>query len=158
DAALLLGRERLVARLVARLADAAAVCLVGASGRGKSSLLRAGLLPAVRAGALDGSEHWPVGVLSPGERPGGGLGAPGPAGLVVVDQLEELFALCGDEGERQRFAVRLVKLASGGTRLALAVRSDYWADAAGHPELAELITTSSIAVGPLTDDELRRVI
>jgi WD40 repeat protein/DNA-binding SARP family transcriptional activator len=158
DAALLLGRERLVARLVARLADAAAVCLVGASGSGKSSVLQAGLLPAVRAGALDGSEHWRVAVLTPGERPDEHLAAAGAAGLVVVDQLEELFALCGDEEERQRFAVRLVKLASGGTRLALAVRSDYWADAAGHPELAELITTSSVAIGPLTDDELRRVI
>src|SRR5262245_47155159 len=158
DAALLLGRERLVARLVARVADAAAVCLVGASGSGKSSLLQAGLLPAVRAGALDGSEHWRVAVLTPGERPDERLAAAGAAGLVVVDQLEELFALCSDDDERQRFAVRLVKLASGGTRLVLAVRSDYWADAAGHLELAELITTSSVAVGPLTDDELRRVI
>lgn len=158
DAALLLGRERLVARLVARLADAPAVCLVGASGSGKSSLLRAGLLPAIRGGALDGSEQWRVAVLTPGERPDERLAAAGAARLVVVDQLEELFALCGDEDQRQRFAVRLVKLASGGTRLALAVRSDYWADAAGHPELADLITTSSVAVGLLTDDELRRVV
>src|SRR5262249_32496352 len=139
DAALLLGRERLGARPVARLADAAAVCLVGAWGRGKSSLLRAGLLPAVRAGALDGSEHWPVAVLTPGERPDERLAASGPAGLVVVDQLEELFALCGDEGERQRFAVRLVKLASGGTPLALAVPRDYWAHAPRPPELAALV-------------------
>src|SRR5262249_44417822 len=125
DTALLLGRERLVARLVARLADAGAGCPGGASGRGEASLPRARPPPAVRAGALDGSEHWPVAVLTPGERPDERLAASGPAGLVVVDQLEELFALCGDEGERQRFAVRLVKLASGGTRLALAVRSDY---------------------------------
>jgi WD40 repeat protein/DNA-binding SARP family transcriptional activator len=158
DAALLLGRERLVARLVARLADAPAVCLVGASGSGKSSLLRAGLLPSIRAGALQASETWQVAVLTPGERPDERLAAAGAAGLVVVDQLEELFALCGDAAERQRFAVRLVKLADGGTRVALAIRSDYWADAAGHPELADLITTSSVAVGPLTDDELRRVV
>jgi WD40 repeat protein/DNA-binding SARP family transcriptional activator len=158
DAALLIGRERLVARLVGQLADAVVVCLVGASGSGKSSLLQAGLLPAVRAGALEGSETWRVAVLTPGERPDERLAAAGPAGLVVVDQFEELFALCGDVEERQRFAVRLVKLADGGTRLALAVRSDYWADAAAHPELAELITTSSVAIGPLTDDELRQVI
>src|SRR5215469_5893935 len=158
DAALLIGRERLVARLVGRLADAAAVCLVGASGSGKSSLLQAGLLPAVRAGALEGSEIWRVAVLTPGEQPDKRLAAAGPAGLVVVDQFEELFAICRDDEERQRFAVRLVKLSGGGTRLALAVRSDYWADAAGHPELAELITASSVAVGPLTGDELRRVV
>src|SRR5215470_3878337 len=158
DAALLIGRERLVARLVGRLADAAAVCLVGASGSGKSSLLQAGLLPAVRAGALEGSETWRVAVLTPGEQPDKRLAAAGPAGLVVVDQFEELFAICRDDEERQRFAVRLVKLSGGGTRLALAVRSDYWADAAGHPELAELITASSVAVGPLTGDELRRVV
>src|SRR5215469_3832582 len=88
DAALLLGRERLLARLVGRLAETAAVCLVGASGSGKSSLLHAGLLPAVRAGALDGSETWPVAVLTPGERPDERLAAAGAAGLVVVDQLE----------------------------------------------------------------------
>src|SRR5215472_1712146 len=136
----------------------------GAAGRAARG--RGSGLPGRRLGQREilGAAGRPA-ARGPGGRAGrqrtvaGGRPHPGcAAGLVVVDQLEELFALCGDEEERQRFAVRLVKLASGGTRLALAVRSDYWADAAAHAELAELITTSSVAIGPLTGDELRRVI
>ena len=41
------GRERLVDELVGRLQDAPLLAIVGASGSGKSSLLRAGLLPAL---------------------------------------------------------------------------------------------------------------
>src|SRR5439155_13932975 len=41
----------------------------GPSGSGKSSLLRAGLIPAIRAGRLSGSEEWPVVLLEPGDRP-----------------------------------------------------------------------------------------
>ena len=158
DAEVLLGRARLVAQLVARLADGTVVCLVGASGSGKSSVLHAGLLPAIRAGAVPGSEQWRVAVMPPGERPDERLAAAGTADLVIIDQLEELFTLCGDEVERRRFAVRLAKLSAVGIRLALAVRSDYWADCAAYPDLADLITSSSVLVGPLSDDELRRVV
>ena len=48
DAEFFFGRERLVDELVARLADAPLLAIVGASGSGKSSLLRAGLLPGAR--------------------------------------------------------------------------------------------------------------
>ncbi|MEX5635109.1 hypothetical protein [Parafrankia sp. FMc2] len=91
------GRERMVADLLARVASTARVrsqdqnlnqvhvpddaqvpaqapwhgplVLVGASGSGKSSLLRAGLLPALAGGALAGSAGWPRLVMTPGERP-----------------------------------------------------------------------------------------
>ncbi len=43
--------------------------MLGPSGGGKSSLLRAGLLPALRAGALPGSARWTVEVLTPGAWP-----------------------------------------------------------------------------------------
>ena len=56
DAAFFFGRERLVAEMVARLAGAPMLGLVGPSGSGKSSALRAGLLPALRQGVLPGSE------------------------------------------------------------------------------------------------------
>jgi DNA-binding SARP family transcriptional activator/energy-coupling factor transporter ATP-binding protein EcfA2 len=52
DAANFFGRERLVAELVARLAEARMLAVVGPSGSGKSSLVRAGLVPALVAGAL----------------------------------------------------------------------------------------------------------
>jgi hypothetical protein len=58
DAEFYFGRERLTAELVARLVGAGLVGVIGPSGSGKSSLLRAGLLPALRDGALPGSDRW----------------------------------------------------------------------------------------------------
>jgi DNA-binding SARP family transcriptional activator len=55
DADFFCGRERLVSELIARLAEWPLVGILGPSGIGKSSLLRAGVLPALRAGALPGS-------------------------------------------------------------------------------------------------------
>lgn len=52
------GRQALVAELAQRLGQRRFVAVVGASGSGKSSLVRAGLLPALRAGALPGSAGW----------------------------------------------------------------------------------------------------
>lgn len=73
DAQYFCGRERLVAKLVARLVSARMVGVVGASGSGKSSLVRAGLLPAVRDDALPGSGQWRVIVMTPGAEPLGEL-------------------------------------------------------------------------------------
>jgi DNA-binding SARP family transcriptional activator/class 3 adenylate cyclase/WD40 repeat protein len=69
DAAFFYGRERLVATLVARIAVDRFVGIIGASGSGKSSLVRAGLLPALSAGALPGSGTWPTCTFTPGEHP-----------------------------------------------------------------------------------------
>ena len=67
------GRERLVARLVDRLGHLARagrlLIVAGPSGSGKSSVVRAGLVPAIRRGALPGSERWPVAVMLPGIHP-----------------------------------------------------------------------------------------
>jgi DNA-binding SARP family transcriptional activator/WD40 repeat protein len=69
DADYFCGRERLVAALIARLAVERFVAVIGASGSGKSSLLGAGLLPALAGGALPGSERWPTVVFRPGRDP-----------------------------------------------------------------------------------------
>ena len=69
DADYFFGRERLVAELVARLVGAGFLGIVGPSGSGKSSLLRAGLLPALAAGVLPGSERWRRVLIRPGEHP-----------------------------------------------------------------------------------------
>lgn len=52
------GRERMVAALVDRLRDERLLVVVGPSGCGKSSIVLAGLLPALKAGALPGSRDW----------------------------------------------------------------------------------------------------
>jgi WD40 repeat protein/DNA-binding SARP family transcriptional activator len=69
DAAFFFGRERLVAELVTHLVGAGLVGVVGPSGSGKSSLVRAGLLPALREGVLPGSDRWRQLILRPGEHP-----------------------------------------------------------------------------------------
>lgn len=52
------GRQRLVERLLEQLAENRLLTLVGPSGSGKSSVVRAGLLPTLKAGALPGSQEW----------------------------------------------------------------------------------------------------
>jgi tetratricopeptide (TPR) repeat protein len=41
----------------------------GPSGSGKSSVVLAGLVPRLKAGAIEGSEHWPVVIFRPGDDP-----------------------------------------------------------------------------------------
>lgn len=69
DAVWFHGRERLTAELLARVGTSRFVGVVGTSGAGKSSLVRAGLLAAIRDGALPGSERWPAVVVVPGRDP-----------------------------------------------------------------------------------------
>jgi hypothetical protein len=75
DSAYFFGRGHLAGELVRRLAErlpgGGPLAVVGPSGSGKSSLLRAGLLPAVDRGALAaaGSRTWPQRVMTPGSEP-----------------------------------------------------------------------------------------
>ena len=73
DARDFFGREGLVRRLVTRLGEAGRgsrfLAVVGASGSGKSSVVRAGLVPAIRDGALGGPEDLFVAEMFPGEHP-----------------------------------------------------------------------------------------
>ncbi len=69
DAEDFFGRDTDVAALLARVAASRLLAVVGASGSGKSSLVRAGLLPSLRRGALAGSAEWPQVLLNAGARP-----------------------------------------------------------------------------------------
>ena len=74
DAQLFYGRDELADQLVRRLAErpggAGMLLVAGESGSGKSSLLRAGLLPRLAAGALGpGSQRWPRRVIRPTASP-----------------------------------------------------------------------------------------
>ena len=64
------GRDRLVADVVRRLDQGERLIgLVGPSGSGKSSVVRAGLIPALRKGAITGSDGWLIAQMVPGAHP-----------------------------------------------------------------------------------------
>ena len=186
DAAYFFGRERVVAELVARLASSTFVAVTGSSGSGKSSVLRAGLVPAVRAGVLPGSDGWHAVIIRPGPHPATELAravageletpadraagdpldaldtlAPGTRMVVVVDQLEEAFTLCPDAADRARFFDAIAALAGDGRRRALvavAIRGDFYGRCAEHPALAALVGGGTVLLGPMAADELARAI
>jgi WD40 repeat protein/class 3 adenylate cyclase len=78
DCDLFFGREVLTAKLADRLRDSQFLSvIIGASGSGKSSLVRAGLIPALKPGGIlsdglnstDGSVAWQVHVITPTAHP-----------------------------------------------------------------------------------------
>jgi WD40 repeat protein len=70
DAGKFFGRERLTDEIVSRIRAARFLAVFGASGSGKSSLLRAGMLPALgRDDEGSGSGGWPALLLTPGSHP-----------------------------------------------------------------------------------------
>ena len=69
DAEFFFGRDREVQRLTEKLKAGRFLAVLGPSGSGKSSLVRAGLLPAVTGGALPDVDRWHVCVVRPGATP-----------------------------------------------------------------------------------------
>jgi WD40 repeat protein len=63
------GRDADVQRLIEKLKATRFLAVIGASGSGKSSVVRAGLIPALRQGALPESHTWAIRVLTPGAHP-----------------------------------------------------------------------------------------
>jgi DNA-binding CsgD family transcriptional regulator/WD40 repeat protein len=186
DARFFFGRERLVAELVARLAGSTFLGVVGPSGSGKSSVVRAGLVPALAEGVLPGSGSWTTVVMRPGARPLDALRRglvpalrgndtdslaesstepldalpPGGRLVLVVDQFEEIFTSV-DEVDRGAFVAALVQLARDPAFRALVVvvvRADFYGHCAAYGNLAELLGRDQVLVGPMTADELARAV
>jgi WD40 repeat protein len=223
DANWFFGRERSVAALLMRLRGAldggGVVMLVGASGAGKSSLINAGLVPALARGALTkGSENWPVVIMSPGMDPLDELGGhvlelaeildqartarltkdqsdpevddgaipasqfasrvrtacaayvereAGDSGrlVIVVDQFEEVFTLCGSEEQRQLFVETLDAVSTpesldgiAPAMVAVGVRADFYRRCLNYPELAAALQERQMVLGPMTAVELRAAV
>jgi hypothetical protein len=219
DAAFFFGREdaaTAVLEHMSRHLDGLGLLIVsGVSGAGKSSLLRAGVLPRLRGSGLAGvpeAAAWPclvftlsrapldelavavasvAGVDAAGVRAGLGTdpaafaltarqaaatGAGSPATafgsegsrrprrlLLVVDQFEQLFTQCPDEGQRRAFLIALHAAASappGQTPAALVVlgvRADFEARCADSPQLAAAVQDRYL-VTSMSDRQLRMAI
>ncbi|WP_052888778.1 serine/threonine-protein kinase [Thermogemmatispora carboxidivorans] len=145
------GRERLVQELLSRLfallgrepshsSAARLLALIGGVGVGKSSLLMAGLLPRLQAGALPGSQNWRyLAVFRPAYRP--------------LEALAEVLAAGGSQQEKDAIHTTLVQGDSTALhRLALTLAPD-------HPYVVLVIDQFEELFSPeVTEAERRRFI
>ncbi|MFI9589102.1 hypothetical protein [Nonomuraea sp. NPDC052265] len=159
DARWFFGRERVVSELVGLLSDPGAghpVVLTGAAGAGKTSVLAAGLVPAVLEGALPGGR---AGVLwrTPGSPVRGGGRPVEKCALLVVDRFEELFTTRAGGG-RAAYVEELCRLAAGGLPVVIGMRAGCYERCLGFPPLVEALRARSLPLGPMTGAELRRAI
>jgi WD40 repeat protein len=171
------GREAEQEELLERLRLGSFLAVIGPSGTGKSSLVQAGLIPALRRSGLFGTAQWVTRTFRPGERPlaalatalGGGPGGPADAAtrllgrhgpdarlLLVVDQLEELFTVSLDP--RDAFQDALLALAGlPRCHVVVTVRADFY------PELMAarfwpVLRDHRLEIVPLQGEALRRAI
>ncbi len=166
DAEWFVGREDLAEELAVRveslLADQrrpALVSVVGASGSGKSSLVRAGVVPELRRRGITAV------VVVPDADPRSALAAARqrvaaqPRRVVVVDQFEELFSARVTPDARATFLQALLELAAEPDTVPIvALRADFYGHAVAEPALVPLLSENQVLVGPLDRPTLRRVI
>jgi WD40 repeat protein len=151
------GREAEIDKLVDAVGRMAVVAVAGPSGAGKSSLVRAGLLPRLRAAGTP--------VVDVRAQPGADLAAdlatelgalPAPGSVVVIDQFEELAAV--DPAGARRALEQVVRLT--GTEPVRAVLTVRWAalDQVVTPELMGALEKGTVLVAPMSRGRLREAI
>ncbi|MEU9323094.1 helix-turn-helix domain-containing protein [Streptomyces canus] len=168
DSDLFFGREQLTADLIDLLGRRRFAAVFGPSGSGKSSLLRAGLIPVLRRAKEPGPRPAAILILTPGEHPARShaplLTPASPRDgddtadtFVIVDQFEEIFTLCHDAAERARFIDLLLTARRPESRLRvlLAVRGDFYGRCAEHRELADALRDANLLTGAMSRTELR---
>ena len=149
------GREGDIRSCLDLLASASFAALVGPSGSGKSSIMRAGVLAALRARG-----HRIV-LITPGRRPLEALTAL-PEGadartVLAIDQTEEVFALCEDPVERHDFLDRLAQEAQR-RFVILTLRGDRLSQVTEHADFSRLVEHGLHLVGSLDEEALRAAV
>jgi len=185
------GRQKLIESLIEHLRNNRLLALVGPSGSGKSSAVRAGLASALKDGALPGSDQWLyMPSVMPGSQPlvtlsrlaaqisGDTSGRLQPQAaflrnpsqllqsatrdvVVIVDQFEEVFTLCGDDRVRTAFVNNLLGLvqAPGANHVViLTMRTDFEGQVARLPDFEPLFQKALERVTPLNASEIREAI
>ncbi|HKE13996.1 MAG TPA: bifunctional serine/threonine-protein kinase/formylglycine-generating enzyme family protein [Kofleriaceae bacterium] len=176
------GRGADVSAVVDRLRSDPLCVVAGDSGVGKSSLCRAGVVPAVLGGALGDGRRWQLRAVTIGRDPAAALRAalglealapgadaaelahalaiePGGGLLVLVDQLEELSTVA-EPARALEAAALLADLAHDlpGVKLLLAVRGDFLTRIASLPELGRRIPPSLHLLPALGPDDAREAV
>ena len=101
---LFFGRERHIDDLLGRLRRRRLIAVVGTSGSGKSSLVRAGLIPRLHGGSMAGAgSRWWIALMRPGHAPI----------ATLADTLEQTGLLGTDGDERMRVAFARATLERG---------------------------------------------
>ena len=165
DAEYFCGRESMTDELLRRLQLHDVLVVGGPSGSGKSSLVRAGLIPAIRSGCLPGSDQWQIHLLTPGTDPVSRLEAlvsheSSVPTLWIVDQFEELFTLA-TKAARTECVNRLATLTDrldSQSKIVIVVRADFYGECARENWLASRISNNQVLVGPMSASELRQAI
>jgi hypothetical protein len=174
DAPLFFGRERVVAELLQRVCDPQhprLLAVVGASGTGKSSVVKAGLLPrlqALSADAESASDRWrlvqcerlgadPLPALRAAQQ---AVSAADPAQgrrLLLIDQFEELYTRCHSAPRREEFlqALRTLIDSDAGVTVVLSLRSDFEPRPADSAALRDLWGEARYLIPALTIEEFR---
>ncbi len=152
DRDLFFGREKTVSEVLARIAPGRLLAVVGASGSGKSSLLRAGVLAAVEAGEVAAARR--ARVITPGTQPQLDLGRE-ETELLVVDQFEELYTQCRESERRAEFIDALL---SRRGPVVIGVRADFYGEMGANAELAAAVARNQVLLGPMRGEDLRRAI
>ncbi len=151
------GREKLTEEILRLTKANRFVAVLGGSGSGKSSLVRAGLLTEMRKARPDLRAI----VFPPGREPLARLekellSTPQPD-IVVVDQFEELFTLCTDIEQRKQFLETLLPLREQ-CSVVITMRADFLGECANHDELYQLLDSAEKhlkILQPLRGNDLR---
>jgi len=157
------GRQRLAMELAGRLKNSRVLIVVGSSGSGKSSLVRAGLLPAMKKDAFPPEKWQYLDPIVPGADPQATIaellqGSQGGDLVLVIDQFEEVFTLATEEESRQveGMLLELIRDPAHEHRIILTLRADFVTQMTRLSELNQ--QDYYFHVPPLTAGELREAI
>lgn len=143
------GRESAVRTLITHLTNSSFLPIIGYSGSGKSSLVKAGLFPELKGDLIPGSSQWPIESFTPGKYPLGKMTdilarqrQQSQPYIIFIDQFEEVFTLCEDETERQAFIHLIaeeINQSECKSRMIIAIRGDFLTRCTDYPEAGNLI-------------------
>ncbi|QLE58212.1 hypothetical protein FD725_23465 [Nostoc sp. TCL26-01] len=178
------GRQKVVNYIQQKLTQANFVPIIGASGSGKSSVVRAGLIPALE------KNGWRIlATILPGVEPLAELkraftqcfertqireisaliDTEGLSGVVsrltgserwllVVDQFEEIFTLGAKEEEKQRFIELLTQCSEERLAIVTTMRADFLEYCLSYESLTQIIQEQAVYMPPLLGAELEEAI